>query len=100
SALSALMFNHSIIILDELTAGLDPVSSSNFKEIILNEKQKGKTIILTSHIMSEIEEMADHIIFLLEGKICFDSSILSLLAYKGESKLEKAIANMMSELTT
>lgn len=97
SALIALMFDPSIIILDEPTAGLDPVSSSHFKEIILDEKKKGKTIILTSHIMSEIEEMADHIIFLLEGKICFDGSVLSLLTYKGESKLEKAIANMMSE---
>lgn len=97
SALIALMFDPSIIILDEPTAGLDPVSSSHFKEIILDEKKKGKTIILTSHIMSEIEEMADHIIFLLEGKICFDGSVLSLLTYKGESKLEKAIANMMNE---
>ena len=99
SALIALMFDPSVIILDEPTAGLDPVTSSHFKEIILDEKKKGKTIILTSHIMSEIEEMADHIIFLLEGKICFDGSILSLLTYKGESKLEKAIANMMTEVT-
>lgn len=99
SALIALMFNPSVIILDEPTAGLDPVTSSHFKEIILDEKKKGKTIILTSHIMGEIEEMADHIIFLLEGKICFDGSILSLLTYKGESKLEKAIANMMTEVT-
>ncbi|MFO7523819.1 MAG: ABC transporter ATP-binding protein [Ignavibacteriaceae bacterium] len=99
SALISLMFDPSIIILDEPTAGLDPVASSQFKDIILKEKQKGKAIILTSHIMSEIEEMADNIIFLLEGKICFDGSILSLLTYKGESKLEKAIANMMTEVT-
>ncbi len=99
SAFISLMFDPSIIILDEPTAGLDPVTSSHFKEIILDEKKKGKTIILTSHIMSEIEELADHIIFLLEGKICFDGSILSLLTYKGESKLEKAIANMMTEVT-
>ncbi len=97
SALISLMFNPSIIILDEPTAGLDPVSSNNLKEIIIEEKQKGKTIILTSHIMSEIEELADNIIFLIDGKIKFDGSVLSLLTYKGESKLEKAIANMMSE---
>lgn len=99
SAYIALMFNPSIIILDEPTAGLDPVTSSYLKEIIIDEKKKGKTIILTSHIMSEIEEMADQIIFLLEGKICFDGSILSLLTYKGESKLEKALANMMKEVS-
>lgn len=97
SALIALMFNPSIIILDEPTAGLDPVASSNLKELIINEKKKGKTIILTSHIMSEIEELADHIIFLIDGKIKFDGSVFDILTYKGENKLEKAIANMMNE---
>jgi Cu-processing system ATP-binding protein len=97
SALISLMFNPSIIILDEPTAGLDPVASSNLKELVIKEKLKGKTIILTSHIMSEIEELADHIIFLIEGKIKFDGSVFDLLTYKGENKLEKAIANMMNE---
>lgn len=97
SAVIALMFNPSIIILDEPTAGLDPVSSNNLKEIIIEERKNNKAIILTSHIMSEIEELADHIIFLIDGKIKFNGSVLSLLTYKGESKLEKAIANLMSE---
>jgi Cu-processing system ATP-binding protein len=97
SAVISLMFNPSIIILDEPTAGLDPVVSNNLKEIIIDERKNNKSIILTSHIMSEIEELADHIIFLIDGKIKFDGSVLSLLTYKGESKLEKAIANLMSE---
>lgn len=97
SALIALMFNPEIIILDEPTSGLDPVSSNNFKDIVIDKKKQGKTIVLTSHIMSEIEELADHIIFIIDGKIKFDGSVLSLLTFKGESKLEKAIANMMSE---
>jgi len=91
------MFNPSILILDEPTAGLDPVASSNLKEIIIAERNRGKVVVLTSHIISEIEELADHIIFLLDGKICFDGSIVSLLANRGESKLEKAISKMMSE---
>ncbi len=100
SALISLMFDPQIIILDEPTSGLDPVSNSNFKEILLDKKKLGKTIVLTSHIMSEIEELADHIIFIVDGKIKFDGSILSLLTYRGENKLEKAIANMMSEKST
>ena len=97
SAVISLMFNPSILILDEPTAGLDPVASSNLKEIIIAERNRGKVVVLTSHIISEIEELADHIIFLLDGKICFDGSIVSLLANRGESKLEKAISKMMSE---
>lgn len=97
SALISLMFNPEIIILDEPTSGLDPVSNNNFKEIVTERKMQGKTIVLTSHIMSDIEELADHIIFIIDGKIKFDGSTISLLTFKGESKLEKAIANMMSE---
>ena len=67
SAYIALIFNPSIIILDEPTAGLDPVASSNLKQRILEECSYGKTIFLTSHIMSEIEELADNILFLIDG---------------------------------
>ena len=97
SAYIALIFNPSIIILDEPTAGLDPVASSNFKQRILEERTKGKTIILTSHIMSEIEELADNILFLIDGRIVFDGEVKDLIESTGEHKLEKAIANMMTE---
>lgn len=97
SAYIALIFNPSIIILDEPTAGLDPVASSNLKQRILEERTKGKTIILTSHIMSEIEELADNILFLIDGRIVFDGEVKDLIESSGEQKLEKAIANMMTE---
>lgn len=97
SAYIALIFNPSIIILDEPTAGLDPVASSNLKQRILEECSNGKTIILTSHIMTEIEELSDNIIFLIDGKIVFDGEVKDLIESSGEHKLEKAIANMMTE---
>jgi Cu-processing system ATP-binding protein len=97
SAYIALIFNPSIIILDEPTAGLDPVASSNLKQKILEERSNGKTIILTSHIMSEIEELADNILFLIDGRIVFDGEVRDLIVSRGEHKLEKAIANMMNE---
>jgi Cu-processing system ATP-binding protein len=98
SAFVALIFNPSIIILDEPTAGLDPVASSNLKQRILEERTKGKTIILTSHIMSEIEELADNILFLIDGRIVYDGEVKELIQSTGEHRLEKAIANMMSEI--
>jgi len=97
SAVIAFAFNPKILILDEPTAGLDPISSSYFKDLVLKEKEKAKTIILTSHIMSEIQELADEIIFLLEGEIKFKGTIDSLLQHKGETKLERAIAELMSQ---
>ncbi len=97
SAVISLMFNPQILIFDEPTAGLDPVISSRFKEIVMSEKNKGKTIILTSHIMSEVEELADQIIFLLDGKIYYKGSVQNLLIEKGEMKLEKAVAKILEE---
>lgn len=93
----AFLFNQEIIILDEPTAGLDPVSSEIVKNKILEEKQNGKLIIITSHIVSEVETMADRIIFLLEGNIYIDSSVNDLISKTGESSLNKAIASIMQK---
>lgn len=96
NAIVALMFNPDILILDEPTAGLDPVSSSLLKDMIHAEKTAGKTVIITSHIMSEIQELADTILYLLDGKIFFDGPVDELIAQTGEKNLERAIAKMMS----
>lgn len=97
SAVIALMFDPDIIILDEPTAGLDPLSSSVLKDFILEEKRCGKTVLLTSHIMSEIEELADRVVYLLEGKIRFDGSVEELTSNAGEVRLERAIARLMEK---
>ena len=62
------MFDSPLIILDEPTTGLDPRALIRLKELILKEKNNGKTILITSHIMQFVEEMADEILYLLEGK--------------------------------
>ncbi|MEW6702359.1 MAG: ABC transporter ATP-binding protein [Bacteroidota bacterium] len=91
----AFLFNPQIIILDEPTAGLDPVASSLLKDKIRKENKNGKTIIFTSHILSEIEEMAENIIFLLEGNIYFDGTIKELIQSTGKHNLERAVASIM-----
>jgi len=96
NAIVALMFDPDILILDEATAGLDPISSSLLKDKILAEKEAGKTVIITSHIMSEIQELADTILYLLDGKIFFDGPVDDLIDQTGEKNLERAIAQMMS----
>src|SRR5690606_32802704 len=65
------MFDSPLVILDEPTTGLDPISHLRLKKLITAEKEKGKTILITSHIMGFVEEIADEIVFLLEGKIYF-----------------------------
>ena len=95
AAIIAFLFNPKLMILDEPTAALDPVSSSHLKDKIAAENGKGKTIILTSHNMNEIEELSERIVFLLEGRIYFQGLISDLKRESGEEKLERAVAGLM-----
>ncbi|MBN4076347.1 ABC transporter ATP-binding protein [Gemmatimonas aurantiaca] len=100
NACVAFMFDPKILALDEPTAGLDPISSGELKELIRYERDCGKTIILTSHIMNELEELADNIIFLLEGRIEFSGSMESLLQETSADRLERALAELMRRRST
>lgn len=93
----AMMFNPSILFFDEPTAGLDPRTSFIFKERIQNEKEAGKTMLITSHIMSELEQLVDHVIFILEGEIKYYGRIDNLLKENRQERLEGAIAKLMEE---
>jgi len=93
----AFMFDSEFIILDEPTTGLDPVSLIHLKKIIQREKKKGKTILITSHIMSFVEEVADEIVFLLDGKIYFKGSIKKLQEQTKQQNLEQAIATILTK---
>lgn len=91
----AMMFDPKILFLDEPTAGLDPQASHKFKNRIRDEKQHGKTVVITSHIMSELEQIVDYVIFILEGEVKYYGSMKNLLAENKEERLEGAIARMM-----
>lgn len=91
----AFMFDSQVMILDEPTSGLDPIALIHLKQLISSEKEKGKTIIITSHIMSFVEEVATDILFLLEGKIYFKGSITALKKKTGQENFEHAIASIL-----
>ncbi len=90
------MFDTPYYILDEPTAGLDPVAMIQLKQLIAEERTKGKIILITTHIMSLVEEIAEEIIFLLDGKIHFQGTGTALKETTGESNLEAAIAKILS----
>jgi len=96
-AVMALMFDPELLILDEPTAGLDPKSNYRFKQFLLSEKKSGKTILMTTHIMNEIEELTDHIIYLVEGRIRYHGPKQELMELQREKRLEGAVAKLMEE---
>ena len=91
------MFDSPIIILDEPTSGLDPISLIRLKNLIQAEKAKGKTILITSHIMSFVEEVSDEIVFILEGKIYFKGTISNLKTKTKQPDFEHAIASILTD---
>lgn len=96
NAAVAFLFRPSLLILDEPTAGLDPVSAGLLKDRVLSAPDQGATAILTSHIMSEIEQLAQDLVFLVEGTVVYQGPVAALLAQSGERRLERAIAGILA----
>lgn len=96
SAALAFLFNPDVLILDEPTAGLDPVSTELLKEKIILEKSKGKLIMITSHVLSELDDMITQVIYMQDGSPVFHTSIEELQKQTGEQKLSRVIASIMN----
>lgn len=96
NAALALMFAPAIVLLDEPTVGMDPLSAAMFKDKVRKQRSLGRTVVLTSHIMSEVEELADRLVFLLEGRVCFQGTLDELRLETGEKSLEKGIVRLVA----
>jgi Cu-processing system ATP-binding protein len=95
SASLAFLFQPGVLILDEPTAGLDPLSSEILKEKIRKEKEQGKLILITSHILSDLDDLVSQVVYLQEGRIVFHKDIDMLRRDTGEERLSRAIAAVM-----
>lgn len=88
SIAQAILGDPSLIILDEPTSGLDPESSIKIRKLILNLKQQGKTIFLTSHNFEEIEEICDRLAIMNNGQIAKMGTIDELKNSTNEIKIQ------------
>jgi Cu-processing system ATP-binding protein len=95
NAALAMLFRPDILVLDEPTAGLDPLSSATLKDEILARNDAGATVLVTSHIMSELEDLCDEVAFLLDGTVRYAGSIGALTEQTRQQSLERAIAALM-----
>lgn len=95
SATLAFLFNPTVLVLDEPTAGLDPIASEILKEKILKEKQKGKLIIITSHLLSELDDLVNRIIFMEDGTVKFNQDVETLKQETSQQSLAKAITYIL-----
>jgi len=95
NAAMAFLFQPRLLILDEPTAGLDPFASAILKEKILRVRDEGASIILTSHVLADLEALVDDVVFLLEGRVMFKGSLHQLKESTGQDRLEPAVVRLM-----
>ncbi len=95
SAALAFMFRPKVLILDEPTAGLDPIASEILKEKIIDAKNKGCLILITSHLLSELEDIVSQVIFMQEGKPVLHKSVHELKNDTGQSTIAKSIVHLL-----
>ena len=98
SAVLAFMFHPEIIILDEPTAGLDPLASEILKNKIIKERNNGKLIIITSHLLSELDDMVNEIVFINDGKVLVHQSVEDLKTETQQTKISDAITNILKNM--
>jgi Cu-processing system ATP-binding protein len=97
NAAAAFLFVPDVLLLDEPTAGLDPIASGVLKDKIRAVRDAGRAVVITSHILSELEELADRVVFLHEGQVRWTGPLHELLQRTGAATLERAIAQLMRE---
>lgn len=95
SATIAFLFDAQVLILDEPTAGLDPISSEILREKIIKEREKGKLILITSHLLSELDDLLTDVIFMQEAEVLFNKTVEKLYEETGEERVSKAISKLL-----
>lgn len=95
SAVLAFYFAPQVLILDEPTAGLDPLAAEILKDKILAEKEKGKLILISSHLLSELDGLVSQVVFMQEGQIAFHQPVEMLKEATGASSIAQAIIHVL-----
>lgn len=86
--IKALLHDPALLFLDEPTSGLDPSNSRLMKDMILEEKRRGKTVILTTHNMQDAAELCDRVAFIVGGRLCALDSPHALIMRKGAARVD------------
>lgn len=95
NAALAFRYGTDVLILDEPTAGLDPLSRSRLKDLIREERERGATVLVTSHVLSELRDLAEHLVYVVDGRKRHDGPVEELLSAMGTDDLERAVARLM-----
>ena len=97
NAVLAFAFRPELLILDEPTAGLDPVAARVLKDRVSADRAAGRTVLITSHVLPELEELADDVLFLADGVARWQGGVHELKTTTRQPTLERAVAALLSD---
>lgn len=97
NAALAFRYGARLLLLDEPTAGLDPLARDVLKERIRRERARGTTVLVTSHVLSELRDLAEHVVYLVDGAKRYDGAADELLRTTGTDDVERAVVRLMRE---
>lgn len=97
SATLAFMFHPKVLILDEPTAGLDPIAAEILKKKIIEAKNSGRLVLITSHLLSELEGMVSQVLFMQEGKLILHKDVEELKADTGQHNISQSIIHLLKK---
>ena len=83
----AMINDPSLLIFDEPTSGLDPLGCREVKDLIMELKKRGKTVLITSHLLSDVEDICDRVVILYGGKIRAQGSLNELLTVSDSTRI-------------
>ncbi|WP_114789621.1 ABC transporter ATP-binding protein [Niabella yanshanensis] len=95
SAVLAFLFKPRVLILDEPTAGLDPIAAEILKAKIIEARSRGCLILITSHLLSELEDIVSQVVFMQEGKLILHKNVDELKYLTGEDSLARSIVHLL-----
>ena len=99
SATLAFLFKPQVLILDEPTAGLDPIAAEILKDKIIEAKNRGCLVLITSHLLSELEDIVSQIIFLQDGKLILHQNVEDLKTSTGQDTIARSIVHLLKAET-
>lgn len=95
SAALAFLFNPDVLVLDEPTAGLDPISNEVLKDKLKSSIAAGKLVLITSHILSDLDEITTDVAYLMDGNLAFYKTLDQLKSDTSEDRLNRVIAQVL-----
>ncbi|MBD3630560.1 ABC transporter ATP-binding protein [Cyclobacterium sp.] len=97
SAALAFLFDPKVLILDEPTAGLDPIANEILKEKLQKTLGKDRLILISSHILNDLDDITTHVSYLMEGEVKFFKPLEQLRAETAENRLNRIIAQVLKQ---